>query len=220
MPTKKIVCLANSRKLSGRCVAGKEYLGRGRFGTWIRPVSSSLNRELSRKDIAYEGGGYPEPLDIISIPLKDPCPECHQVENILVDCDYWWVKEGTLEKSKINNMIDDAPTLWSNGYHSFNGMNDRVPKEEAGLQIKSSLVLIKPDSFSIRVENEMKGKKARARFIYKNVEYWLVITDPIEEVYKRKATGDYVINEETYLCISLGEPLQGWCYKLVAGVVK
>ena len=35
MPTKtvkRIVCLANSRKLSGRCIAGKELLQDGRAG--------------------------------------------------------------------------------------------------------------------------------------------------------------------------------------------
>ena len=35
MPTvKRIVCLANSRKLTGRCVAGKELLEGNRLGGW------------------------------------------------------------------------------------------------------------------------------------------------------------------------------------------
>ncbi|MGH7707024.1 MAG: dual OB domain-containing protein, partial [Vulcanimicrobiaceae bacterium] len=35
---KRIVCLANSRKLQGRCVAGRELQKNGP-GAWIRPVS-------------------------------------------------------------------------------------------------------------------------------------------------------------------------------------
>src|SRR5713101_5856148 len=33
--TKRIVCLANSRKLQGRCVAGREF-ATGRPGPWVR----------------------------------------------------------------------------------------------------------------------------------------------------------------------------------------
>ena len=36
MDSIKIVCLANSRKISGRCIAGKIMDS----GKWIRPVSS------------------------------------------------------------------------------------------------------------------------------------------------------------------------------------
>ena len=43
---KRIVCLANSHKLTGRCVAGKE-LRDGRSVTWIQPVSARENEEVS-----------------------------------------------------------------------------------------------------------------------------------------------------------------------------
>jgi len=32
---RRIVCLANSRKPDGRCVAGKLY-AQGKFGSWLR----------------------------------------------------------------------------------------------------------------------------------------------------------------------------------------
>jgi hypothetical protein len=41
---KRILCLANSRKLSGRCVAGTEIV-KGRPGTWLRPVSDCEDQE-------------------------------------------------------------------------------------------------------------------------------------------------------------------------------
>ena len=46
MPTKRIVCLANSRKLSGRCVAGRVFDGH-EVGEWVRPVSARQNEEVS-----------------------------------------------------------------------------------------------------------------------------------------------------------------------------
>jgi hypothetical protein len=36
---KRIVCLANSRKMSGRCLAGRELIN-GLPGGWVRPVSA------------------------------------------------------------------------------------------------------------------------------------------------------------------------------------
>ncbi len=47
---KRIVCLANSRKYSGRCIAGKELLADGRPGRWIRPVSARENEEVSEHE--------------------------------------------------------------------------------------------------------------------------------------------------------------------------
>src|SRR4051812_9295660 len=42
--TKTIDCLANPRKLSGRCLAGKEPSGSS-VGQWIRPVSARATEE-------------------------------------------------------------------------------------------------------------------------------------------------------------------------------
>lgn len=44
--TKRIVCLANSRKYKGSCVAGKEIMGNA-FGGWVRPVSKKVHGELT-----------------------------------------------------------------------------------------------------------------------------------------------------------------------------
>jgi hypothetical protein len=47
--TKRIICLANSRKLSGRCLAGREFVD-GCAGDWIRPVSSREHEEVSERE--------------------------------------------------------------------------------------------------------------------------------------------------------------------------
>ena len=45
--TKRIVCLANSRKISGRSIAGREWAENRGAGRWIRPVSARENQEVS-----------------------------------------------------------------------------------------------------------------------------------------------------------------------------
>ncbi len=53
--TKMIVCLANSRKLSGRCIAGKEKTAEG-IGGWVRPVSKRPTGKVSEYDRMYLNG--------------------------------------------------------------------------------------------------------------------------------------------------------------------
>ena len=44
---KRIVCLANSRKLTGRCIAGREWSEEQGIGSWVRLVSARENQEVS-----------------------------------------------------------------------------------------------------------------------------------------------------------------------------
>ena len=81
---KRVVCLANSRKLAGRCVAGRKWID-GRPGGWIRPVSNRENQEVSEYERQYEDGSDPRVLDIVDVPLLEPRPLDHQTENWLLD---------------------------------------------------------------------------------------------------------------------------------------
>ena len=64
---KTIVCLANSKKMSGRCIAGKELDARSRLGGWVRPVSNRETQEISEDERAYENGKDPKVLDIFKL---------------------------------------------------------------------------------------------------------------------------------------------------------
>src|ERR1019366_8370022 len=91
--TKRIVCLANSRKYSGRCVAGVEVV-QGKSGAWIRPVSSRPNEQLHADECSYEDGVEVRVLDIIDVPLGLHRPHGHQTENWLTAPSKKWTKYG------------------------------------------------------------------------------------------------------------------------------
>lgn len=85
----RLVCLANSRKLSGRCVAGKELIDEV-AGPWVRPVSDRPKEEVSEDERQYEDGSDPRVLDIIDVPLTAPRPKAYQSENWLLEPEEYW----------------------------------------------------------------------------------------------------------------------------------
>src|ERR1039458_6439092 len=92
---KTIVCLANSFKTDGRCIAGREVFAQG-YGGWIRPVSARETAEVSFSEYRYKDNQIPQLLDIIHVPLLKPDPKHHQRENHLIDATKRWAKAGKL----------------------------------------------------------------------------------------------------------------------------
>jgi len=217
---KEIICLANSRKYSGRCVAGKEFSG-NRVGEWVRPVSNRETGELSLKETCYRNGDSPALLDVMAVPLTTPDPHSYQTENYIVDTGQW-IRKHQFPLSDLSRLCDPVDSLWINGYQSNNGLNDRMPEETVKERIRSSLLFIRPGEVSIVVEEGPNLlKRVRSRFTFVGAEYWLSVTDPvIENRYFPKDVGQYPINKTNlYLTISIGEPYDGYCYKLVAAVI-
>ena len=92
---KVIVCLANSRKHNGRCIAGIELVDRQPAG-WVRPISNRAGAEVSEDERQYSDGSDPQVLDTIEVPLLEPVPVGYQVENWILDPDRYWVRKGRI----------------------------------------------------------------------------------------------------------------------------
>ena len=148
MNSKKIVCLANSRKISGRCIAGKII----ETNEWIRPVSNRDTEEISEEERRYENGEMPQLLDIIDIQVKEHRPKLFQNENYLIDNGFYWTKIGYYNED-IMQLLDTPNDLWGTQSSSYQGCSDRFPENIAS-NYSNSLYLIKPQSLKIIVREE------------------------------------------------------------------
>lgn len=182
---KRIVCLANSRKLSGRCIAGKELLSDGAPGGWVRPVSARESEEVSEYERQYRNGSDPRVLDIIDVPVIRANPKAFQQENWLLDPERYWERVHSLANDDLERFIDPVAPLWINGYSAINGRNDRIPVDVAN-GLDSSLRLVSIAELELVVSQPgidfgNYRRSVQGRFGYNGVDYWLRVTDPVYE---------------------------------------
>lgn len=215
---KSLVCLANSRKHQGRCVAGRELIGQTLSG-WIRPVSDRMGEEVSERERQYQGAIEPRPLDIVDIPMLGPKASSHQQENWLLAKGWFWAKRGRFPFSGLAQAAEAAGSLWLNNSESSTGINNRVPIECVS-GINCSLKLIAVQDLQIKVFTLWDVRRANAIFSFSGTRYSLRVTDPvIEDQYLTRETGYYNLGA-AYLTVSLGENFNGYCYKLVAAIIR
>ncbi len=217
----KFVCLANSRKISGRCIAGKII----ESNKWVRPVSNRESEEISEEERRYENGDMPRLLDIISVPVKNHKPQKHQSENYLIDDKYYWKKTGRYTGS-LEALLDFPNNLWGSESSSYQGKDDRTPECSCS-EYEDSLYLIRPQSLEIIVRVEgaefnNEKRKVRAQFVYEDIEYIFPVTDPvIESKYLSGNDGTFtLLIDNIYLCVSIGLPYDGYCYKFLASLIE
>lgn len=219
---KRIVCLANSRKLSGRCIAGKEIVDR-HFAGWIRPVSARDHQEVSEHERQYPDGSDPRVLDVMVVPLLEHQPRDYQQENWLLDPKSYWAKAGTLETKFLPELLDPVTPLWHDGHHTAAGRNDKIPSASC-VDVGSSLRFVRVSSLKLGVFSPGAAfgnpkRRVQASFDYAGEHYALWVTDPgYEREYLSRPDGTYGLLD-CYLTISLGEPYHDDVYKLVAAII-
>ena len=222
---KRIVCLANSMKVGGNCIAGREICLDGRYGGWIRPVSSRPTSEISFMESLCEGNLDPELLDVLDIPLLEGRPHNHQTENYLIDTSLPWVKQGRIPPNDLSALCQHPTALWLNTDKTIHGSYDCLSQQEA-VTFTKSLVLIQARSVTVEVRTRMRDGDARqsfrASFKYNTVYYNLSITDPhAVHTFGRKGDGTYSI-PGAHLTISLTEPYakdNNRSHKIVAAII-
>ncbi len=202
----KLICLANSYKSGGRCVAGIEPIS----GRWIRPVSKGVNGALSSEQSSAINGGTSRPvrpLDLIEIGIVKPCPAPNQPENVEVGASKWRI-EGKVALSDLGRfVIPDGPLL--------HGTTDRVAESDAR-GIGASLCIIKVERPTFYCRPRSGIPQLRATFEHSGVQYDLAVTDTEDWVNQARWEPSLFSKGTWLFTISLGENYRSFHYKLVA----
>ena len=221
---KRMVCLANPRKLVGRCIAGREWLSGKGGGGWIRPVSARRGQEVSEHERQHEDGSDPRALDSVDVPVKGPRPDGCQTENWLLDPERCWERAGSCSPFELPDLADLVEPLWMDGHSACHGLNDTIPLKAEG-EISSSLRLVGVEELALEVfaPGEAFGnskRRVQGRFVHAGRGYAFRVTDPVcERRYLSRLDGKHRIGER-HLTIALGEPYEGAIHKFIAAIIE
>ncbi len=215
---KYFICLANSYKHGGRCIAGIEVVPQsdGSLGIvrhddgrprWIRPVSMSANGEIPNH--------LAESFKIFSlVKLTDvePCPDNAHTED--VHCTRMEICPFELSPTKdfLNQLIDTQ----HQAIFYFRGKS--IPTTIID-RLDYSLILIHPDNACAYCDEGRENSKYRMKFTYNGSNYDFPITDPVFLEQFKKSPDSYADLDGVYLVLSLGIAFEGFHYKLVATVL-
>lgn len=209
----KIVCLANSFKEGGRCLAGIAYdvidkQTQKPTHLWVRPVTHDAHGQIPPLEV-----GDIEMLDIIELEITGKETSLpHQTEN------YYYTpgsmkKLGKFPVKELGKFVYTGSTLF--------GSKGKAVLEEKLAGIGYSLALIHVKDFllyEVQHEDELFPKK-RGKFTFNNIEYDLPITDPEFLFDAKRHPQKFKSPISCYLTISLGNNFENWYYKLIAGVI-
>lgn len=222
MPELDLICLANSYKYGGRCIAGLRTNG----GGWVRPVTAAEHGVFGRDDYGQMAAFEPRILNVMRTPLAGPRPVASQPENWLIDGGRWRLVERPASREwagVLEAAVCRGPAL-------LEGTERAIPEGAFRRRAaEASLALVEPEQLVWRRcfdENTMRLKD-RAVFKLAGASYALPLTDPVFlEGLKALREGEHASEEigipagrTVLLTISLSEPYHGYCYKLAAAVV-
>lgn len=215
MPT-RFVCLANSFKEGGRCLAGIELDADNnpRFinghPKWIRPICNTPHGEVPTPIVSHINI-----LDIIEVKIKKKYPKTnnYQSENA-----YFKKKSlrviGDYDSDKLDRLCDNRKLIFGN--------RGKAVSEEAIGNTTFSLMIIKVTTFEViekTYEDNPNRSQIRLVFSFNGNQYDLPVTDPVF-IHRYQTNPDFLENfNQLYVSLSLAVEWEGWYYKLIAGII-
>lgn len=211
----RFVCLANSFKEGGRCLAGIELNDNNTpkkvngSPKWIRPICETEHGEVPTHLVSHI-----KILDIIEIDVTSRPEETnYQSENVFFNEDSIEVVD-TFDLTQLDQLCDNKPLVFGN--------RGKAVSSEAIGNLRYSLMLIKTSTFEViqkTYEDKPNKPQSRLVFTYNNHQYDLPITDPVF-LHNYQSNSDFLEGESTiFVSLSLGVEWSDWYYKLVAGII-
>jgi len=202
----KIVCLANSFRVGGRCLGGIELdqnnnpiIQNGR-PKWVRPVCNTEHEEVPNhlvSDISL--------LDIVEFQALQKTGHGHQSENVLFNTGS--IKtNGCFPISKLENLIDN------NRYNLIFGNRGAAVPEYLVEGFSYSLILLSLTEFETneRVFENKQYPQIKISFRYNSILYNFPITDP--SFLHRYGLNNNILQgkQKIYVTFSLAAPHEEW----------
>lgn len=198
----KIVILANSRKLRGRCVAGKDSKG-----NWIRLVKHVHDPIPLDEATAL---GMLKVFEVDGIINRPSAAFNYHTEN----SSYGSIRLlGGLDRAELDRLVDDVAYVFGTG--------KQVSEVEAQ-KLDYSLLFVKVNNLRIYYKSSGNYRdKLRGQFSYRGVLYDdIAVTDSlVEERLSNRRAPYSEVHAEAYITVSIGEIFNNNAYKLIAGVV-
>jgi hypothetical protein len=224
MPLVDLICLANSNKMRGRCIAGIRTDGRG----WVRPVASDTDHgQLYLRHFRLDDGTEPKTLDVIRLDLARAEPGPGQPENWIIGAVPWALitrPAGEDLYRQLRSALASDPIL-------LGSAQARIAATAAS-QMTSSLALVSPSRLQWRLKHDLYDRlQPRVEFELVGQQYDLPVTDPMwtSRIIRKLSQAEpgnhpqekigISQNSKVLLTVSLSEPFNGYCYKLAAAIV-
>jgi hypothetical protein len=211
----KIVCLANSFRLGGRCLGGIELdqhnnpvIQNGK-PRWIRPVCNTEHEEVPTHLVSHI-----LLLDIVEFQVVQAAGHGHQSENILFNTNSLQVI-GRFPFSGLENIKDNSR------YNLvFTNRGAAVPEHLVnGLTYSLMILSLTEFETNERVFEDKPYPQIKLSFKYGGNLYNFPITDPV-------FLHEYGLNNnilhgknKIFVTFSLAAPWEGWASKLIAGII-
>lgn len=212
---KYIICLANSYKHGGRCLAGIEVTINSNGFTvvrnvngqpkWLRPVSHSQSGEVPNslalnihvlsvvKIVGYQQAGLYSHSEDVYYQTLVVCSSVLPTHSVLKEC------------------IDN--------FHSIIfGNRGKALTPECFQKGDYSLMLVHSENSEIYIDTRFSTPKPRLKFSHNSNNYDFPITDPV--FIDRIRAGYMGILPDAYLVLSLGVEHEGWHSKLIAAIIE
>jgi hypothetical protein len=212
MPT-RIVCLANSFKEGGRCLAGIELDSQNNpiiengHPRWIRPICNTPHGEIPTNLVSHLNI-----LDIIEINVTGRPNTDYQSENATFRENAIRVV-GRFRPDNLDQLCDNRRLIFGN--------RGKAVTEESIQELSHSLMFITIDQFEVieRTYEDNPRPQVRLVFSYNGNQYDLPVTDPVF-LHNYQANPDILEGvNHLYLSLSLAIVHNHWHSKLVAGII-
>ena len=216
---KYFICLANSYKHGGRCIAGIEitfdingnpFIAHHPDGrpVWIRPVSDTPDGAIPT-EIAQNIKLFA----VVKLTDVIPCPNKAHVEDVRysrMEC-----RHGSFTPNE--QLLQLCLDKKHQNIFYFQGKAISAQMVE---RLDYSLMLIKPDEAEAYIDESREKSKYRMKFSYYGLHYDFSITDPefLETFKANPKIGTDL--KDLYLALSLGMEFEGFHFKLVATVIQ